>query len=197
MPDATENQIRAEKVIERIYNDPEFAGLAPKVHEVVKTMFDNVRDPPAVTLRKTVEPEVTAVRDELKQTKDQLAKALERLDKRDEREAEEKTFREMQSAVDAAVGKFNLTEEGKAAMLDRMKETRNYTDVEAAAAYIAHSAPPQSSSGPSWAPRKANFYGTAEADESFARLHKDPGGFLDDELQRFAKDPSKYAAEAA
>jgi hypothetical protein len=74
---------------------------------------------------------------------------------------------------------------------------KNYTDVEAAATYVAHNAPPAPTSGPSWAPHKTDFYGTAKADEAYASLHKDPMGFADDEIAKFLKDPAQYAAEAA
>ena len=195
MAEATQNQVRAEQLIETLFNDPEFG---PKLYDRAQKLFGDIRPHPAQVIQKTiVEPEVAAVRGELAQTREQLSKALERLDKRDEREAEEKTYREMESAVTSAVGKYGLTEEGKQKMLDRMKENRNYTDVEAAAAFVVHNAPPAPSSGPSWAPHKTNFYGTASADEAFARLHKDPEGFRDEEIARFLKNPDQYASEAA
>ena len=195
MAEATQNQIRAEQLIEELFNDPE---LGPKLHERAAKKFGDIRPHPAELVRKTVvEPEVSAVRKELEATREQLQKALERIDARDKREEEEKTYRDMQSLVDSAVNKYGLTDEGKQKMLDRMKETKNFTDVEAAAAFVVHNAPPPPSSGPTWAPHKADFYGTANPNEAYERLHKDPDGFRDEEIARFLQNPAAYAAEAA
>jgi hypothetical protein len=193
---ATQNQIRAEQLIESLFNDPE---MGPKLHERAQKMFGDIREHPAQVVKATiVDPAIKAVREDNEALKEQLSKALERLDARDKREEEEKTFAQMQAAVDTAVSKYGLTEEGRQKMLDRMKETKNYTDPEGAAAAIAHDTPPPASSGPSWAPRKTDFYGTANPDEAFAKLHKDPeGAFLDDEIGKFLKNPAQYAAEAA
>ena len=195
---ASINQIRAEQLVERIFGDPEFADIAPKIHGIATKLFGGeIKEPPAVAIKKTIEPEVSELRKALEASNEQLAKAVERMNARDRADEEAKVLREMEASVSTAVGKYGLTEEGRAKMLERMKETRNYTDVEAAAAYVAHNAPPSPSSGPSWLPRKTNFYGSADPDETFKKLHTDPAGFLDEELARFTRDPNAYASEAA
>ena len=138
----------------------------------------------------------TAAAAELRKGLEQLAKAVERIEARDRKDEETKTYSEMEQAVNAAEHEFKLTPEGRQKMLDLMKERKIY-DPQAAAALVVHKNPPEMTSGPSWAPHKTDFYGTAKADEAYASLHKDPMGFADDEIAKFLKDPAQYAAEAA
>lgn len=196
MGEATPNQLRAERLIESIFSsDPD---LAKALHAKAEAIFGEKIATPRVAATKAaiVEPEVARLENDLKASKEQLAKALERLDARDKKEADDKAFSDMKSSVDSAVKKFGLTEEGKNLLLDRMKETGNYTDPEAAAALIVHQHPPISPS-PSWAPHNADYYGTKKKDENFELLHKDPEGFRDDHIARFLKDPEAYRNEAA
>jgi len=183
---ATANQLRAEQLLEDLWKDPEFG---PKIRVKAKEKFADIQIPEDI-----VAPVVADLRKENDALRTQMGSVLDRLTKREEKEAEDLAFRQMEDSVNAAVGKYGLTEEGRTRMLDRMKETKAF-DVEAAAAYVAHATPPAPTSGPSWAPQKANFYGTAEADEAFKKLHKDPIGYMDDELNLFVRDPDKYTAE--
>ena len=191
---ATQNQIRAEQLIEALFTDPE---LGAKIHERAAKMFGDIKPHANTIINETVvKPAVTVLEKRLEATQEQLAKALDLIEKREKREEEEKTVNEMRSSVKDAVSKYKLTPEGEQAMLDWMKENRVY-NAEAAAAVIVHNAPPQPTSGPSWAPHKTDFYGTAKANEAYADLHKDPMGFMDAEIGKFLKNPEQYASEAA
>jgi hypothetical protein len=194
MRPATQNQMRAEQLIEELFNDPE---LGPKAHDRAQKKFGDIRPHAATVIKQAVvEPEVAGIRKALEESNEKLNKALERLNARDKRDEEEKTLNELRAAVKTAVDKYSLTPEGEQKMLDWMRENKVY-NAEAAAAVVVHNAPPAPSSGPSWAPSKANFYGTASADEAFTRLHKDPIGFQDEEIAKFLQNPAQYAAEAA
>ena len=191
---ATQNQVRAEQLIEALFTDPE---LGAKIHERAAKMFGDIKSHANTIINETVvKPAVTVLEKKLEATQEQLAKALDLIEKREKREEEEKTVNEMRSSVKDAVSKYKLTPEGEQAMLDWMKENRVY-NAEAAAAVIVHNAPPQPTSGPSWAHHKTDFYGTAKANEAYADLHKDPMGFMDAEIGKFLKNPEAYASEAA
>lgn len=191
---ATQNQIRAEQLVEAILaSDPD---LGAKIHERAQKMFGDIKPSLLDNVKKTVvEPEVAGLRKELEDTRSLLAKALERLDSRDQKDAEDKTYNEMERSVQAAVAKFSLTDEGKAKMIDLMKERKVY-DPEAAAALVIHQNPPQPTSGPSWAPRRNNYYET-EAEEARKLLHASPEQFQDAEIEKFLKDPDQYTRDAA
>ena len=186
---ATQNQIRAEQLIEKLFAS---ADLGPKIRKAAKEIFPDIRVPEDM-----VDPVLAPLREENEVLKKRFEALSEKFEEREKKESESQTFRELENAVNAAVSKFKLTDEGRAAMLDRMKETKNFTDVEAAAAWVAHSAPPQQTAGPSWAEgsSKANLFGSAERDERYARLHTNPDGFLDDELRSFARDPDAYVRD--
>jgi hypothetical protein len=127
-----------------------------------------------------------------------------RLDAMEAERAEEKKTREddaaknnLEAALAGARQRFNLTDEGFDKMVARMKETGNYGDAEAAAAWVAQQTPPPQAPGPYLGPQLLNLAGSAQYDEKFALLHKDPmGAFLDSEFREFLADPVKYSAEA-
>lgn len=128
----------------------------------------------------------------------QMAEVAETLKSiRDEREADKtaKTERDFQSnfetAINTAAEKYKLSPAGFEAMTARMKETRNYTDAEAAAAWVKAQEPPPAPTPPSWAPQKLKLWGD-EGDDKFKLLHKDPQEFQDAELREFIADPDAY-----
>lgn len=187
MAEATENQIRAEALLGALWADAEIGG---KVRKTAKTMFSDVKIPEE-TYAPIIEPIVnraTAIEEELKTLK---AERLAEKQERDERQQK----RKMEDSLDAARKKFRLTDEGFDQMVARMKETGNYTDAEAAAAFVASTAPPAEVKGPTWAPEKLNLYGTNKMNEAMAFLHRDPEGYMDAELSEFMRDPDKYVRE--
>ena len=186
---ATENQLRAEKLMEKLWGS---ADLGPTIRKIAKETFPDIRVP-----EELVDPVVAPLRQENEALKKRFNELAAKFEAREQKDAESQTFKELEAAVNRAVEKFGLTDEGRAAMLDRMKETKNFTDVEAAAAFIAHSKPPKVSEGPSWASsaQKMNLFGSAEPDEQYKRLHINPEGYMEDELRTFARDPDKYVQE--
>ena len=187
MAEATQNQIRAAALIEQMWKDPE---MGAKIRARAKELYPDVTTP---------EDTIAPVMGELKHENAGLRKSLDELiawkSETVAKAEEARTFQTMESKVNAAVNKFSLTDEGRAKMLDRMKETGNYTDPDAAAALVAHNTPPAPSSGPSWSPRSLNLFGSKERDEKFAALHRDPVGFMDSELTEFVRNPDKYVSE--
>lgn len=184
---ATQTEIRAAQLVERLWGS---ADLGPKVREEAKRLFPDIQLPEEAPAIAPIAAESAAMRARLEKLEADIAA-------RDAKAGEEKTFRELEQAVNTAVSKFGLTDEGRAAMLDRMKETKNFTDVEAAAAWVAHSKPPAPTAGPSWAigNQRANLFGSAEKDERFKALHLDPEGYLESELRAFAADPDRYTSD--
>ena len=66
---------------------------------------------------------------------------------------------------------------------------------EAAAAWVASKTPPKQTAGPTWAPQSLNLFGSKNYDENLASLHRDPQGFMDQQLTEFVSDPDKYVAD--
>jgi hypothetical protein len=80
--------------------------------------------------------------------------------------------------------------------MDRMKETGNVTDADAAAAWVISQTPkPAPTNAPSWLPTDINLFGTKEKDERFEALHTDPRKYMDDQIREFVRDPDKYVEE--
>ena len=183
---ATQSEIRAAQLFEQLYRDPE---LGATIRKRAKAAFPDISIP-----EDTVEPALAPLTAQLERLAKQNDELRAKTDKREAEEQERSTFQSLEQRVNGAVAKFSLTEEGKAKMLDRMKETGNYTDPEASAAFIAHSAP-KPAALPSWAPKSMNLFGAAEYDEQLALLHRNPEAYADAQLLEFAKDPEKYVAE--
>lgn len=187
MAEATVAQIRAEELINSLWND---ANVGPAVRKTAKSKFPEIQIQDDL-----IEPVVRAVKDEAEQARNEI-KAL-----REERDAERKSAEEakqranLERSLDEARNKFGLTSEGFDAMVARMKETGNFTDAEAAAAWVASKTPPKQTAGPTWAPQSLNLFGSKDYDESLASLHRDPQGYMDRQLTEFVSDPDKYVAD--
>lgn len=187
----TEGQKRALELFNEMWNDGGEAGRAMRAKAKEKWPTD-VKLP-----EEAAEPLVAPLRAQLEETQSAL-KAI-----REEREAEKKLAEEnkakldLESALANARNRYNLTDDGFDKMVARMKETGNYTDADAAAAWVAQQTPPPAAPGPYMGPQNLNLFGTAEKDERFALLHADPSGrFLDAEFSEYAKDPRQYVIDA-
>ena len=184
---ATKAQLRAAELIEALWNDAE---LGPKVQELAAKKYPDVR-----TSAQTFEPLVSPLKAQLESMSAELKK------ERDERLAEKKAAEEassrrtMEQSLEEARKNYNLTEEGFNTMIDRMKSTGNYTDADAAAAWVASKTPPTPVAGPTWAPQDMNMFGSKEQDEKFAMLHKNPEKFFDSEAAEMLRDPDKYVRD--
>ncbi len=183
----TESEIRAAKLVEKAWRDPE---LGPKIRATAKAEFPDVRIP-----EDDLSPVLAPILAQNKALGEQLEALTKKMSEREAKETEAETFASIQKNVDSAVAKFNLTEEGRKAMLDRMKEQNNL-DADAAAALIAHNAPkPQAA--PRYLPQKMNLYGSAEQDEKFKLLHTRPDDFFDSEVAALINDPDGYVKSVA
>lgn len=192
MAEATPNQIRAEQLVEALWRDSE---LGAKVRTAAKAKFgDHIRIP-----EDDVEPLLATERAERAKLQKQYEELAAWRAEREAKEAEAATFEKLRGGVDKAVREYSLTDEGRAKMLDRMKETGNLSDPDAAAAWVVSKTPPAPVVGPSWAPQnldlKNNIFGTRD-DERLKALHRDPGKYLDAELVLWQRDPEGYAKEA-
>lgn len=164
--------MRAQKLVEAQWRDPKMgAALRAKAKE----MFPEVSIP-----EDTVDPVVAPLRAELEETKKGYAAILERMEKKDKEEADRAQTISMENALANARKKYSLTDEGFDKMVSRMKETANFTDAEAAAAWVASTTPaPKSHSGPSWAPQDLDLYGSKNANEDYKLLHTNTEAFFD------------------
>ena len=157
------------------------------------------RYPDAVTIEDQFDPIVGPLREEAKALRDELKAEREKRDT-ERKEAEdalaERTLRER---IDHAVSSNHLTEEGREMMLQRMKDTGNFTDPLAAAAYIIQANPPPKDPTGYLGPQALNLFGSAQesAEERIKLLHADPmGKFLDAEFTDFIRDPDQYIRDA-
>ena len=178
---------RLKVLAEALWNDRE---LGPKVQAKAKEMF-----PDAKTNADVVDPWLNPLREQ----NEKLAKDLE--DLRKERAEEKKAAseasmkRSLEESLDNARKAYNLTDEGFDKMVSRMKETNNYSDAEAAAAWVASKTPPAPVEGPTWAPQTLDLWGTGKRDESMALLHRDPMAFADSQFAAFVRDPEGFTNE--
>ncbi len=175
---------RIKTAFESLWNDRE---IGAKVQERVKALY-----PDAKTNADVFDPVLAPVRDELATLTKQHKELLAQMDADRKAAEESKQRRTLESQLDAARKNFNLTDEGFDKMVARMKETGNFSDADAAAAWVASKAPPAAVKGPTWAPQALNLFGTQKADEAFAMLHRDPQGYMDAQLSEFVRDPDAY-----
>lgn len=186
----TENDRRSIEVFNELWNSNTDAGRALRAK--AKEKYPDARLPEDIA-----EPAVAPLREA-------NAALQKRLDAMEEERAAEKKAREeaaaqtnLETALANARQRFNLTDEGFDKMCERMKATGNYTDAEAAAAWVAQQTPPPAPPGPYLGPQNINLYGSSEPNPQFELLHKDPSGrFLDEEFRQFIADPDKYVRDA-
>src|ERR1700674_2289199 len=125
---------RAAELIDALLYDKD---IGETVRKKAKEKYADIRLPDD-TVNPIVEP--------LKKQLDEMAKTLadEREERKKEREsaAEAKTKTTLQDALEGARRSYNLTEGGFEKMGARMKETGNYSDADAAAAWVISKEPP-------------------------------------------------------
>jgi hypothetical protein len=186
MVEATQSQIRAEELLKQLWNDGE---VGEKVRRAAKAKFPDVP-----VLDDVVEPFVAPLKAEnaaLKKRLDDMEAARAAEKSEAERRAAQTS---LEQALDKARRDYNLTDDGFDKMVARMKETGNYADADAAAAWVASKAPP-APPGPTWRSSDLNLFGTKDKDEALAKLHRDPVGFQDDQIEEFLRDPERFARE--
>jgi hypothetical protein len=189
-PVLNEGQKRALEVFNELWNDSSEAGRLLRAK--AKEKYPETKLP-----EEAAEPLVAPLRAELE------AMRAEREAERAERKAEKeeadqaKAQANLDSMLTNARNRYNLTDDGFDKMVARMKEQNNYTDADAAAAWVAQQAPKPTAPGPYLGPQDINLFGSSEKNEAFELLHRDPmGKFLDNEFREFTADPDKYVREA-
>lgn len=188
-PEVPEGLKRAGALMDRLLKD---SKLGPDVRKIAKEAFPDVE-----FAEDRFDAQLAPMREALEATQKELK------EEREQREADRKAAADaaqeqsMRTNMDSAFGKYHLTADGAQKAVDRMKETGNFTDFEAAAAWVAGQQPRAAEAGPYLGPQALNLYGTAEQDERFSLLHRDPmGKFLDAEFREFAADPDAYVRSA-
>jgi hypothetical protein len=162
-----------------------------EVRKIARELF-----PDAPVPAEDAETVVAPVKTEVADVKAILTKLAERLDAKDKADADLKAENDMSVKIAAARQKYGLMDSGVEKMITRMKETGNYSDAEAAAAWVVSQLPkPEPVSTPSWLPQESNLFGSQKKDEAFEALHKDPRKYMDDQLRDFVRDPDKYVRE--
>lgn len=184
----TAEHVRAKQLIDKLWNDGE---LGSSIRKAAKKEFGiDIPDDHVEPIRLEVQKELEAARKEREEARAEREAAR--------KEAEEAAMkRTLEQTISQARDKYSLTDDGMTKMLDRMKTTGNFSDAEAAAAWVAQQTPPPVAANPSWLPQDMNLFGTKDgADEKFKQLHRDPVGYMDAELREFIRNPDAYVAAA-
>ena len=176
---------RAYDLVNALWHDGE---VGAKIRATAKTRYNIQLPDDAVD--SMVGPLKKEIADLKKEREDERAAAA----KAKQEDAETKQRDNIEAAIMSARNKFNLTEDGFNKMIARMKDTQNFTDAEAAAAWVVSSEPPPKAQTPSWAPKLLDLKGNL-AKEKVKLLHDDPLAFEEQELQEFVNDPDKYVQE--
>jgi len=178
---------RSKELVDALWNDGE---VGKKIQQAAKAKWNDIR-----TTEDVVSPIVEPHLNKLKQMEAKYEKLLEeRLEEK--RVAEDERVKlKLEEQLEKARRDYNLTEEGFNQMIDRMKATGNYSDAEAAAAYVASKAPPAKVAGPTWAPQDLDLFGSKNRNDALVELHRDPMGYMDSQLTEFVSDPDKYVRD--
>lgn len=179
--------VRAKALADKFWNDASPAGAAYR--KAAKEMY------PEITI-----PEdniaVVPLKAQLDETNAQLADALKRLSAREKADSDMAVEVALSQKIDAASREFGLTDSGREKMINRMKETGNVSDAQAAAAYVVSQMPKVAPTNtPTWLPQESNLFGSSKKEERWESLHNDPRKYLDDQLREFVADPDGYTRE--
>lgn len=178
---------RSRELIDALWNDGE---VGRKIQAVAKSKWNDIKTTEDV-LTPIVEPHLN----KLKTLEEKYETLLAEREEEKRKSDDERTKLKLEQQLEKARRDFNLTEEGFNQMIDRMKATGNYSDPEAAAAYVASKAPPTKVAGPTWAPQDLDLFGSKNRNEDLIQLHRDPMGYMDSQLTQFVNDPDKYVRD--
>jgi len=178
---------RSKELIDALWNDGE---VGKKIQQAAKAKWNDIKTTDDV-MSPIIEPHLN----KLKAMEEKYEKLLEeRLEEKRATE-DERVKVKLEEQLEKARRDYNLTEEGFNQMIDRMKSTGNYSDAEAAAAYVASKAPPAKVAGPTWAPQDLDLFGSKNRNDALVELHRDPMGYMDSQLSEFVSDPDKYVRD--
>lgn len=171
-PAAPQPNPRFKELTDALWADQE---LGPKVRSFAKAKWPDISipDDQLNPLVKPLEEKAAALQARID--------AMEKEQKdREKAAAEAQGQKDMEARLEAARKKYALTDDGFDKMVSRMKETHNYEDAEAAAAWVTdNNPPPKPTSGPSWATQRLDLFGTQSKDENMKMLHNDPDRWFD------------------
>ena len=178
---------RSKELIDALWNDGE---VGKKIQAAAKAKWNDVK-----TTEDMISPIVEPHLVKLRAMEEKYERILEeRLEEKRANE-DERVKVKLEEQLEKARRDYNLTEEGFNQMIDRMKSTGNYSDAEAAAAYVASKAPPAKVAGPTWAPQDLDLFGSKNRNDALVELHRDPMGYMDSQLSEFVSDPDKYVRD--
>ena len=178
---------RSKELIDALWNDGE---VGKKIQQAAKAKWNDIK-----TTDDVMSPIIEPHMNKLRAMEAKYEKLLEeRLDEKRANE-DERVKVKLEEQLEKARREYNLTEEGFNQMIDRMKSTGNYSDAEAAAAYVASKAPPAKVAGPTWAPQDLDLFGSKNRNDALVELHRDPMGYMDSQLSEFVSDPDKYVRD--
>lgn len=186
---ASTTDARAKALLDKLWADN--TPLGANVRKQAKELFPDI-----VLPEDGAELAVAPVKAELDDVKIQLKGALDRISAREKADVDLAAENELSMKISTAQRSFGLTDAGKQKMIERMKTTGNFSDADAAAAWVVSQTPkPEPTSAPSWMPEAANLFGSQQKDDQFEALHKNPQKYMDDQLREFVRDPDKYVSE--
>lgn len=178
---------RAYDLVNALWNDGE---VGAKIRSTAKSRYNIQLPDDAVDSR--IEPLNKKIETLEKTLADERAERA----KKAEEEATNKQKNDIEGALNAARQKYNLTQEGFDKMVERMKATQNFSDAEAAAAWVVSNEPKPVNPGPSWQPKNIDLKGNLNK-EMVKLLHDDPEEYENQQLAEFFKDPDTYVKETA
>jgi len=178
---------RSKELIDALWNDGE---VGKKIQAAAKAKWNDVK-----TTEDMISPIVEPHLVKLRAMEEKYERILEERLEEKRASEDERVKVKLEQQLEKARRDYNLTEEGFNQMIDRMKSTGNYSDAEAAAAYVASKAPPAKVAGPTWAPQDLDLFGSKNRNDALVELHRDPMGYMDSQLTEFVADPDKYVRD--
>lgn len=178
---------RSKELIDALWNDGE---VGKKIQQAAKAKWNDIKTTDDV-MSPIIEPHLN----KMKALEEKYEKLLEERMEEKRATEDERVKVKLEEQLEKARRDYNLTEEGFNQMVDRMKATGNYSDAEAAAAYVASKAPPAKVAGPTWAPQDLDLFGSKNRNDALVELHRDPMGYMDSQLSEFVSDPDKYVRD--
>jgi len=178
---------RSKELIDALWNDGE---VGKKIQQAAKAKWNDIK-----TTDDVMSPIIEPHMNKLRAMEEKYEKLLEERMEEKRATEDERVKVKLEEQLEKARREYNLTEEGFNQMRDRMKSTGNYSDAEAAAAYVASKAPPAKVAGPTWAPQDLDLFGSKNRNDALVELHRDPMGYMDSQLSEFVSDPDKYVRD--
>ena len=180
---------RIKAIMDKGFNDksPKGAAFRRQLKDIEPSL--NIPDEYADAVAAPIKEQLTATEANLKALQD-------RLDARDKADADSREDAQLQTAIEKAVKKYGLDDEGQAAVIKRLIDMKS-TDAEAAAAWFKSTLPaPKVTRDSGIFPQPASVkdvFGAAEgvSDDDLALLHgNDPFKFFDKVTTEILNEPA-------